>query len=184
MSLFPQRTVDCSEVWVSDFPGLPCFCHPVHLHLLLLLLVPNVKRLAGAPAWQLKSSAALSSYRMGAACKHVAQPKRLKGGSKNKSGTWKNLLKSFIEAVESFYFWRVSMSGHAQLDSQGTGSKLDTEKICQCPTPDDQSRNLWSLVVNLDQRPTRPTHSQSGSKNHWTGHLLLPNSMFYKTIIG
>ena len=36
MSLFPQRTNDCSEVWASDSPGLPCF--------FILLLVPNVNR--------------------------------------------------------------------------------------------------------------------------------------------
>ena len=36
MSLFPQRTNDCSEVWASDSPGLSCF--------FILLLVPNVNR--------------------------------------------------------------------------------------------------------------------------------------------
>jgi hypothetical protein len=43
---------------------------------------------------------------------------KVQGVRNKKSGTSKILPKSFIEGieeVESFYFWRASMSGHAQL---------------------------------------------------------------------
>ena len=48
----------------------------------------------------------------------IAGSTSTKGGSGEKLGTSKNLPKSFIEALESFYFWRSSMSGHARLDSR------------------------------------------------------------------